>query len=177
MGYNKYIKKNLILPTGFVVLLLLGSFAISHRYYFSLSEMKVDTQKKSLELSCKLFTDDVEDALFKLNHSKVDLANSEKNKQVQLQVETYLHERFKIVINGVPVSLHFIGFEVENDVTWFYLESALTSKISGAVKVKLMNSLLYDFLPDQTNLTHVTWNEKEQTEKLVNPEKEVEFGF
>mgnify|MGYP000958380453 CR=1 FL=1 len=177
MGYSKYIKKNLILPTGLGVLLLLGSFTISHRYYFSLSEMKVDTQKKSVELSCKLFTDDVEDALFKLNHSKVDLASSEKNKQVQLQVETYLHERFKIMINGSPVSLHLIGFEVENDVVWFYLESTLTSKASGTAKIKITNSLLYDFLPDQTNLVHITYNDKEQTEKLVNPEKEVEFVF
>lgn len=177
MGYSKYIKKNLILPTGLGVLLLLVSFTISHRYYFSLSEMKVDTQKKSLELSCKLFTDDIEDALFKLNHSKVDLASSEKNKQVQLQVETYLHERFKTVINGIPISLHLIGFEVENDVTWFYLESTFISKISGTAKIKITNSLLYDFLPDQTNLVHVTYNDKEQTEKLVNPEKEVEFVF
>lgn len=177
MGYNKYIKKNRILPAGFGVLLLLCSFSIGHRYYFSLSEMKVDTQKRSIELSCKLFTDDIEEALFKLNHSKVDLAGSEKNKLVQQQVERYLHERFKTVINGVPVSFHLIGFEVENDVTWFYMESALISKASGSVKIKVTNSLLYDFIPDQTNLTHVTCNDKEQTEKLVNPEKELEFVF
>jgi len=175
MGYSKYIKKNLIIPTGLGLLLLVYSFTIAHRYYFSLSELKVDTQKKSLELSCKLFTDDVTDALFKLNHNKVDLGSSEKNKTVQLQVETYLHERFKIMINGISTPLHLIGFEVENEVTWFYLESTISVKAASPVKLNVSNSLLYDFLPDQTNLIHVTWNEKEQTEKLVNPDKEVEF--
>jgi hypothetical protein len=175
MGYNKYIKKNLIIPIALG--LLLCSFSIAHRYYFSLTELKVNTPKKRIELSCKLFTDDVEDALFKLNHQKVDLSTSEKNKTVQLQVETYLHERFKIVINGTNTPLHFIGFEVENDVTWFYLESAINLKAGDPVKLTIHNSLLYDFLPDQTNLVHVTYNTKEQTEKLVNPEKEVVFQF
>lgn len=139
--------------------------------------MKVDTQKKSVQISCKLFTDDIEDALLKLNHSKVDLGSSEKNKGVQLQAENYLHERFKIMINGNPVSPRLIGFEVENDVTWFYMESTITSNSKNPVKIKITNSLLYDFIPDQTNITHITWNEKEQTEKLVNPDKEVEFVF
>lgn len=150
---------------------------VTHRYYFSLSEMKVDTQKKSLELSCKLFTDDIEDALLKLNHSKVDLGSSEKNTVVLQQAEKYLHERFKVMINGSPVSLHLLGFEVENDVTWFYLESTLSIKPTGPVRIKISNSLLYDFIADQTNLVHVMLNEKEQTEKQVNPEKEVEFVF
>ena len=177
MGSNKYIKKKLIFPIGLGLLLFLFSFNIFHRYYFSLTEIKANTQKKSFEVSCKLFTDDIEEALLKLNHSKVDLGSSEKNKAVQLQIENYLHERFKIVINGNPVSPHLIGFEVENDVTWFYMESTITSNSKNPVKIKITNSLLYDFIPDQTNITHITWNEKEQTEKLVNPDKEVEFVF
>ena len=177
MGYNKYRKKKLIFPIGFVLVLLFYAFTISHRYYFSLSEIKVDTKKKSLELSCKLFTDDIEDALLKLNHIKVDLGSSEKNKLVQQQVEKYLHERFKIVINGIPVVPHLIGFEAENEVTWFYLESTLNSKPTNPVKIKITNSLLYDFLPDQTNLVHLTCDEKEQTEKLTNPDKNILFAF
>jgi hypothetical protein len=176
MKRNKYSKKKLIFPIGLGLLLLFCSLTIAHRYYFSLSELKVDTKKKSLELSCKLFTDDIEDALLKLNHSKVDLATSTKNKVVLGQVETYLHERFKIVINGIPIQTHLIGFEAENEVTWFYLEGTVSATLSP-VKIKITNSLLYDFLPEQTNLLHFTWNDQERTEKLTNPDKEMEFQF
>jgi hypothetical protein len=150
---------------------------MAHRYYFSLSEIKVNTEKKTLELSCKLFTDDVENALLKLNHSKVDLGSSSEKKAVQQQVSTYLHERLKIVINGLPCPLELIGFETENDIAWFYLEAKVNVGRKAAVKMKVTNSLLYDFLPDQSNIIHVTWNDQERTEKLVNPEKEVLFEF
>jgi hypothetical protein len=176
MKYSKYRKKKLIFPIAFGLLLLFCSLTIAHRYYFSLSELKVDTQKKGLELSCKLFTDDIEDALLKLNHSKVDLATSTKNKAVLQQVETYLHERFKIVINGIPIQTHLIGFEAENEVTWFYLEGSMNVTLAP-VKIKITNTLLYDFLPDQTNLLHFTWNDQERMEKLTNPDKEIGFDF
>jgi hypothetical protein len=176
MKYNKYSKKKLIFPIGLGLLLLFCSLTIAHRYYFSLSELKVDTKKRSLELSCKLFTDDIEDALLKLNHSKVDLATSTKNKVVLVQLENYLHERFKIVINGIPIQTHLIGFEAENEVTWFYLEGTVNVTLPP-VKIKITNSLLYDFLPEQTNLLHFTWNDQERTEKLTNPDKEMGFEF
>ena len=177
MRYNKYSIIFLIFPILLGLLFLCSSHKTAHRYYFSLSEMKVNTDKKTLELSCKLFTDDLEDALMKLNHSKVDLARSQDNKAVQKQVQDYLHERFKIVINGMASTTELIGFETENDVTWFYLEAKVTVVKTAPVKMKVMNSLLYDFLPEQTNVMHVIWNEKERTEKLVHPDKEVVFEF
>lgn len=128
-----------------------------------------------MEISCKLFTDDVEDALLKLNHSKVDLARSSENKVAREQVIKYLHERLQIVINGIAVKPELLGFETENDVTWFYLESAVNVGKGVPVKLHIKNSLLYDYLPEQTNLIQVIWNAQERTERLVNPEKDVDL--
>ena len=160
-----------------VLLLLSSSFKKAHRYYFSFSEIKLNQAKKTVEFSFKLFTDDVEDALFKLNHNKVNLAVSENSKGVQKQVSDYLHERFKIVINGLPANLELIGFETENDICWFYLESKAGIEKAGQAKIKITNTLLYDFLPEQTNIMHLIWNEQERTEKLTNPAREVEVTF
>lgn len=130
-----------------------------------------------MEISCKLFTDDIEDALLKLNHSKVDLGTSSENKIVRDQVFTYLHERLQIVTNGIPNKLELLGFETENDITWFYLQSTVNSIKGKPVKMNVMNSLLYDYLPDQTNIMEVIWDGQERTEKLVNPEKNADFSF
>lgn len=162
---------------GFLLLILCCSLTTAHRYYFSLSEIKVNTEKKTMEISCKLFTDDIEDALFKLNHSKVDLARSTENKAVKEKVFNYLHERLHISINGMPCKMELVGFETENDVTWFYLESQVNVGKISPVKMRVDNSLLYDYLPEQTNVMQVIWNEKERTEKAVNPEKNMEFSF
>lgn len=152
MKYNKYTVFFLIFPTLLGLLVLCSSFKFRHRYYFSLTEVKVNTDKKTLELSSKLFTDDIEDALLKRVHRKIDLANSKDNPILQKEVMDYLHERLKISINGIPVLLEWVGFETENDITWIYLEAKVNVDKKAAVKMKITNTVLYDFLPDQTNV-------------------------
>lgn len=177
MKHNKYTVFFLIFPTVFVLLFLCSSLVPVHKFYFSLSEIRANTKKRTIEISCKLFTDDVEDALFKLNHRKIDLAMSGENKTARELVDSYLHERLHIVINGTPCKLELIGFETENDICWFYLESHLNTIPAAPVKMKIRNALLFDFLPDQTNVMQVIWNEQERTERVVNPEREVEVAF
>ncbi len=177
MKHNKFTIYFTIFPIVLFLGIFLYSFVNAHRYYFSLSEIKADSRKKSVELSCKLFTDDIEDALLKINHIKVNLGSSEKNATVQQYISSYFYERFQISINGLPLKLDLIGFETENDVTWFYFESKLNVPAASPVKIKVTNALLYNFLPEQTNMMHFLWNDKERTEKLVNPDKEVIFEF
>ncbi len=159
------------------LIFLCCSYSKAHRYYFSLTEIKITTAKPTIELSCKLFTDDVEDALLKLTHRKMDLMASQENKTVQQQVNNYFQERIRMEVNNVPCKIGLIGFETENDVTWFYLEADAVAVKTAHAKIKITNTLLYDFLEDQTNVMSVRWNEKERTEKLVNPEKEIVFEF
>ncbi len=158
-----------------MIAMLCFAFVIPHKYYFSLSEIKVDTKKKSLSVSCKLFTDDLESALFKINKKKIDLSISLNDKSVQMLLHKYIVDRFKISITNQPIKLSFVGFEIEDDVTWCYLESIVNSKSSKSVKIT--NTLLYDYLPEQTNLIQFQWNETRKSEKINSPNKEVTFTF
>ncbi|MGZ4033605.1 MAG: DUF6702 family protein [Bacteroidia bacterium] len=154
---------------------IFSSYTVIHRYYFSMSEIKIDTKKKTVSVSCKLFTNDLEEALAKLNNKKVDLAKSVNDKDVQLLLFNYLNERFKLSFGTSSVKLKFVGFENEDDVTWCYMESKLETKSSKNIKV--FDTLLYDFLPDETNLIQMEWDGSSRTEKLVNPNKEVLINF
>jgi len=175
MNFNKYKRNFLIFPIGAMIAMLCFAFVIPHKYYFSLSEIKVDTKKKSLSVSCKLFTDDLESALFKINKKKIDLSISLNDKSVQMLLHKYIVDRFKISITNQPIKLSFVGFEIEDDVTWCYLESIVNSKSSKSVKIT--NTLLYDYLPEQTNLIQFQWNETRKSEKINSPNKEVTFTF
>jgi hypothetical protein len=150
---------------------IFSSYTVIHRYYFSVSEIKVDSKKKTISVSCKLFTSDLEDALGQINKKKIDLGKSVNDKAVQLLLFNYLTERFKISFGNAPVKLKFVGFENEDDVTWCYMESKLETKSSKNIKV--FDTLLYDFLPDETNMIQMDWDATSRTEKLVNPNKEV----
>jgi hypothetical protein len=175
MNYNKYKKIFLIFPIGMCFLILFSSFILIHRYYFSLTEIKVDTNKKSVAVSCKLITEDLEDALKKITGKNFDLAYSTEDKEVKACLCAYITDRFKLSVAGKSVKLSFVGFEKEDEVTWCYLESKLPSVSSK--KIKISNALLFDFLPEETNIIQFTWDANNRTEKLVNPNKEVVISF
>ena len=169
-NYNRFLLK---IPAAPVLLFILFSFAPLHRYYFSFSEIKVDTKKNILNVSCKLFTDDLENALNKIMHKKF-VPGYTTDKQNSELLAKYLQEHFKISIAGKPLKLEFIGYENEGDATWCYLE---ISKFAQQGKIIIMNDLLFDLLPEQTNIIQFYWNEINKSQKLVNPEKEAMFEF
>lgn len=169
LKFNKKVSVFLALIGG----IIFSAFLPMHKYYFSLTEIKADTFKKSISISSKLFIDDLENALQKSNHIKYDLSKSAEKVAVQRAVLSYVNQHLQLYINNKLVVLNFLGFETENDVIWIYLESKLVEK--DLKNAKVTNSLLYDFTSEQTNLIQFKWNNKNFTEKLNFPNKEVIF--
>jgi hypothetical protein len=159
----------------FVIILTLTAFkSPAHRFYLSLTEVRVDTKKQTLDVSCKLFTDDLEDLLLRKYGKKTDLATSSKNKDIQALLAKYINENFRINVGGKLQTLSFVGFETEGDATWCYLE---TNPFISKGTVNIYDTLLYDYLPEQSNLINFYWDDVEKSAKLVNPEKMAEITF
>lgn len=154
-----------------VLSLQIYSFVPAHKYYFSLTEIKANTSSKTLSVSTKLFIDDLESALQKANKIKFDLSKSTDNKAVQNAVFNYINSHLQIYLDGKMVPFSLVGFETENEVVWIYLESKLIHKEFKSTKI--INSILYDFSADQTNLIQFNWNNINYTEKLTYPNKEL----
>jgi len=145
-----------------------------HPFYVSVTEIRVDTKKEALTVSCRMFTDDLEDALTKLFKRTFDLEASLQDKTVHPLVFEYIQKRLEIGVAGAMQRLAFVGMEQEDDAVWCYLEST-NFKTAGGITVT--NSLLYDFLPDQVNVIHVYLNEARQSVRLVNPDRVAGFRF
>ena len=60
--------------------------------------------------------------------------------------------------------LQFVGFELEGDVTWVYIEAPMNS--SKIKTLTITNTLLCDLTQEQTNLMQINWNGKDFSEKL-----------
>ncbi len=147
------------------------SFAPMHKFYFSLTSIKVDSAKKNLNVSCKLFTDDLEQILFNNYKVKYDLTKSTNNKEAEQAIYKYVTNNLKLNLNFKNVTLSWVGYETENDVVWIYLESNCKEKKFNNLKVT--NSLLCDLTADQTNLIQFNWDNKSYTEKMNCNNKEV----
>lgn len=134
--------------------------------------MRIDSLNRSVNVSCKLFTDDLQDALYRINKVPIDLKVTNENQNKML--EKYIKERFKLTIGNKAIPLNFIGYEIEEEATWCYFEY---SNIESFGKIVIINTLLYDFIPYQTNMIHCYYNTHRKSYKLDNPDKVAVFEF
>lgn len=134
----------------------------------------MDTQKATLNVSCRLFTDDLESAMEKIYGKKFDLIHSTQNEAVKKTVNEYIQKRFSILTDQVAQPLNFVGMEKEDESMWFFLESL---SFRSAKRITVTNSLLFDYISGQTNVVHVYMNGQRQSGRLVNPDKELSFTY
>lgn len=165
---------NLIVKKIYLLLLpltlLLSSF---HPFYISVTEIKHVKEKKQLQISCKMFTDNLEDVVRKQSGKKVDLINGNEEENKKL-INAYITKCLIIEINFKKLPLTFVGYEKEEDATWVYFEITC---IKPPENIKIENSLLYESFAGQINMMHVTVNGIRKSFKLQNPDKIAVFTF
>jgi hypothetical protein len=127
----------------------LGWLVFTHPFHISLTEIRWNAETEHIEISQKIFWDDLEIGLGDFHKESIDFLNPSNKDKLNKQIETYLKEKNMIWIADKTVPLNFIGYEVEEDAAWFYLES---EKVKNPTSVKVKNSLLVDIFPDQKNV-------------------------
>jgi len=151
--------------------MLLSSF---HPYYVSVTDVKYNEQGKTLQISFRTFTDNIEDALRKLYKKQVDILHPKDKKEVENLLADYINKHMKIKVNGKPQILYFVGYEKEEEAIWSYVE---IKNVEAPKSLIIENTMLYDYLPQQLNMVHVEVKSKKQSSKVTNPEKELVFDF
>ena len=141
-----------------------------HPFFISVTEIRVDEGKPGMSVSCKLFTDDFQQALHVLYKVKLDLSKPDTTQNKW--IEKYIREHLKIVSGKQQIQLKLIGYEIEEEACWCYLE---TNSLIAGQQLVVTNTLLYDFIESQTNLIHYYLNNKRSSFKLVNPENTAIF--
>lgn len=158
----------------FALIIVSSFYTLKHPFYISVVDIKHDTKQQSLNISVRLFTNDLEDALRKTTGKAIDVLNPKNKAEADSIVFHYIKKRLAIQSNGKLQTLHFIGYEKEEESVWAYLE------IQKCIKPKTIvidTKLLYDYLPQQLNIVHAEINGIKKTSKVTNPDSKIEFSF
>ncbi len=159
----------------FLGLLLCSSFnKYKHPFYLSVIDANYKAKEQALEISVKLFTNDLEDALKKTNKQKVDLLNPRNKAECDSAIYRYINKRLHFTINSQKQKLHYIGYEKEEAAIWVYLE---INKLQTPKKINVDTKLLYDFLPQEMNILHCEINGVKKSSKVTNPDTTIKFDF
>lgn len=147
---------------------------IFHPIFVSVTEIEHNAKDKTLEISCKLFTDDFEKTLRLQYPSKIDLLNEKLKASMGVIVNDYIQKHFSIKADGKNVALQFIGFEQQEEgiVSFFQANNIVSVK-----KIDVFNDLLYEYSNQQMGIIHVIVNGNRKSSKLNNPETNASFEF
>lgn len=158
--------------------LLLSFFAVNtnvgHPIYVSVTEVEHNAKDKTLEISCKVFTDDFEKALRRTNKQRIDLLNPAVKESMGKVVNTYLQNHLALKVNGNPVKIQFLGFEENEEGIVSYYQ---VNDVKMVNELEIYNNILYEDHPQQISLLHLTVGGNRKSSKLNNPETKALFKF
>lgn len=148
-----------------------------HPYFVGVTEVEIKPNTKSVEVACKLFTDDIQSAVL---HSTGKRFNAFQNDSQQLKIlATYFLSHLKIFANDqhskyFVIPLNLIGFEIQGESVWMYAEGQ-SEILKDTKKVKVFNSMIYKEHPEQIHIVHFKQGTLKKSGQLRNPESQIEF--
>lgn len=156
-----------------VAVLCTGS-ARPHPLYISVTEINHNTKDKILEISCKVFTNDLETVLERMAGTRVDLSSAASKTATDKLIDAYVEKHLRIRVDGKPVTLHFVGSEKEMDGTWSYFQ---VNGVQAVKRIDVADDLLYESFEQQINIVHVTVGSERKSTRLNRPEANATFEF
>lgn len=130
---------------------------IRHPIHVTLTNVDYNAKTHSLEISCKIFMDDFEAIVNRINNVTLRLGTEKEHKDANTYIFSYLKQHLKMSVNGKVLNgIQFLGKELEVEAVWMYIEIPLTGTINGTVQsIHISNTLLLDLYDDQSNLMNL----------------------
>jgi hypothetical protein len=163
-------KKQLLL---LFAVLFLSSFS-AHKFYVSVTQIDYVPSKKRIEITSRIFIDDLEKGLNKRFNKKVNLISTKELPEAEELIKSYLKEKIKISINKKPQNIEFLAREVEGDVLILYTKIAISKKINT---FEIYNALLTEVYSDQQNIVHTNINSNKKSILLTNTELQEKIDY
>lgn len=135
-----------------VVVLLAGLGSVTanaHKFYVSLATVEHNTADQSLEITMRLFADDLEAAVARETGKPLTHGQPGFDAAVFAVVQRALTVR---QADGRPLTLTWVGLENKVDVTWVYVEAPRVPSTTG---LTLRDTIFMDLFPEQVNMVHV----------------------
>ena len=157
------------------LLLLLPLLAWAHTYHASITELRYNPAKKQVEISLKVFTDDLEKALSQGQPSTVHL---DEQPRASALAAAYLQRTLRLGTRpGEVLPLQFMGMQHEADAYWLYARAPLPATGRPLSSLRLRQGVLLDLFADQMNIVNFEAGGQKQSLlfRAGNEEQEVKW--
>ncbi len=161
------------LLSGFLLVSFLLFTGAYHKFYVSITQVDINTDTHKLEISARVFTDDLESSILALTGKKLNMGTVKEIPGADSVLFTFIRGELAMSQDGNPLIIKFVGKEVESDVTWIYLESV--TGISMSQPLIIRNAMLHDRFPDQKNIVNLRFGKL--TSSQIHTKGKPEYAY
>jgi hypothetical protein len=142
---------------------------VAHKFYLSNTSIEFNAETRAIEITSKIFTDDLEHAI----EAQCYRYNSlyPQTPEVYELVKKYIGEKLSLQVAGRNVILNFIGYSVDNDMTTLFIEG----NYFDPNQVIVNNTILLELYADQQNIVEVRWNGQSKREYFTKDKTQFQF--
>ena len=155
-------------------LLLFKWLLVWHPFYVSVTEVKHVSAGNEVQVSCRIFADDLENVLKKQYKAPLDIIHPANRPKTDSLVADYISKHLLITADGKQLKLRYLGYKIEQEAAWCFLEA---ENIPAFKKVHVKNDILYSEHPNQIHMIHVLNDENRKSTKLTNPDANADVQF
>ncbi len=145
-------KKLIILIFGLISFVGLSSLDY-HKFYVSIYQINFNQKDKRLEITSRIFIDDLNNMLFLKYNKKTHISEKEETKEDIELMKKYVSENFLIKVNGVSKPINYLSYELEANVLICYFNIKDISKIKS---LEVQNTALFELNLEQQNIIQTT---------------------
>lgn len=144
-------KKQILYPLFLFLFLTTSAFTL-HKFYMAVYQVNYAPEKKMLQITSRIFIDDLNKALENKYNKKLYLGTEKETATELILVKEYLANHFFIKVNKQSKPMNFLSKEVDGDVLICYWNIKGVSKINS---LEIYNTVLTDWFPEQKNVVNV----------------------
>lgn len=136
-----------------------------HPLHVSVTEIKFDPKDRELEITVRIFLDDLEEAIRQDRKlPSLDITNPGTGLTTDQLVSTYLSTRLTTKVDNKTAAIKYLGHEIDGDAIVVYAYAPGVKKLKS---IEVYHSTITEVYEDQSNLVHITLGEKTRSLRLM----------
>ena len=159
----------------FAILAVITTIGLNfHPIHVSVCEIDFDSKRSALEITQRIFIDDLETELRReTGNQTLDLSILKKGELDKLMT-SYLQKHITISLDNQVREFEYLGHEMESEALFSYFQILNVNRLTS---VKVRNDVLFGLYEDQINLVHVSEGDKVKSMRLHPRDKQGEIIF
>lgn len=138
-----------------MISILYSLYFLLHPIHISVSEINYSEKDKALQITSRIFIDDLELAIrAQRNEPELDLIEPKNGVTTEKMVTDYVLKHLTVKLDGKPQKLNFLGMEREDPALVCYIEIENVKKFKT---IEVRNDIIMEVHDDQSSIVHVTY--------------------